>query len=238
MDFRAILRRLGRLLPSVCSLCGRSLDPTVQGPFCCLCMVGIQPLPSPHCPRCALPFIHSSATSPHLCGRCILEPPAYSAAYAAALYEGQLRIAIQRFKFHQRPNLDRPLAKLLVRAMPADIDVDVVVPVPLHRRRLRERTYNQALLLARELGRLRNLPIAADTLIKCRATDPQQLLSASQRRRNLRRAFGLGGHVKGKAVLLVDDVMTTGVTLDLCSRVLLEGGAARVEVAVVGRAPL
>ena len=229
---------LARLLPPVCSLCCGALDVAARGLFCLTCMGSIYPLPPAHCPRCALPFSQSSATSSHLCGRCILEPPAYSAAYAAALYEGQLRTAIQRFKFHQRPNLDRPLAGLLDRALPPDLDVDLLVPVPLHPIRLRQRTYNQALLLARELGRIRALPTAADILIKCRTTESQQALSAAQRRQNLRGAFRLGDNVDGKAVLRVDEVMTTGVTLDLCSRTLLGGGAARVEVAVVGRAPL
>ncbi len=238
MDLSVFSHWLAQLLPAVCPLCCGILDSAARTSFCHTCMMRICPLPPAHCPHCALPFVHSSATSSHLCGRCILEPPAYSAAYAAALYEGQLRTAIQRFKFHQRPNLDRPLAGLLERTLPPDLDVDLLVPVPLHPIRLRQRTYNQALLLARELGRLRGLPTDADILIKCRATDPQQALSAAQRRQNLRGAFRLGDNVDGKAVLLVDDVMTTGVTLDLCSRTLLGGGAARVEVAVVGRAPL
>ena len=238
MDLSALSHWLGRLLPPVCPLCSGVFTAAAQAPFCPVCMITFHPLPAAHCPRCALPFVHSSATSSHLCGRCILEPPAYSAAYASALYEGQLRTAIQRFKFHQRPNLDRPLASLLERTLPSNLDVDLLIPVPLHPRRLRRRTYNQALLLARELGRIRGLPTDADVLIKCRITEPQQTLSATQRRQNLHGAFHLGKDVEGKTILLVDDVMTTGVTLDLCSRILLGGGAARVEVAVVGRAPL
>lgn len=238
MDLGFLAPWLVRVLPPVCPLCRRGSDLAARGAFCHICTASIFPIPCAHCPRCALPFVHSSTTSAHLCGRCILDPPAFSVTYAAALYEGTLRTAIQRFKFHQSPNLDRPLATLLDRSLPTDMDVDLLVPVPLHRQRLRERTYNQALLLARELGRIRNLPTKADVLLKNRATEPQQLLTAAQRQQNLRHAFVLGANVKGKGVLLVDDVMTTGVTLDLCSRVLLKGGAARVEVAVVGRAPL
>ena len=238
MAFGFLLNWLARLLPPACPLCHRVLDAAARGSFCHICTVSMCPLPAAHCPRCALPFVHSSASSSHLCGRCILDPPAFSATYAAALYEGQLRLAIQRFKFHQHPNLDRPLAVLLERTLPADLDVDLLVPVPLHGGRLRERTYNQALLLARELSRMRGVPTSAEVLLKNRATEPQQTLSAVQRRQNLCDAFQLDRDVEGKRILLVDDVMTTGVTVDLCSRTLLKGGAAKVEVAVVGRAPL
>jgi ComF family protein len=149
-----------------------------------------------------------------------------------------LRSAIRRFKFQQYPNLDRPLAGLLVKCLPAQRDVDLLVPVPLHPVRLRERTYNQALLLARELGRQYRLPTGHDVLIKQRSTTPQQSLSAAQRHDNLRGAFVLNREVSGAKILLVDDVMTTGVTVDLCSQVLLAGGAERVDVAVVARSAL
>ncbi|MFO7767004.1 MAG: ComF family protein [Pelovirga sp.] len=237
MGHSKVAQWLTRLLPPVCALCSGALDPAARVSFCDACTSTFDALPAAHCSHCALPFV-SAAASSHLCGRCILEPPAYRAAYAAALYQGQLRTAIQRFKFHQRPNLDRPLARLLDEALPPDLKVDLLVSVPLHSGRLRQRTYNQALLLARELARIRHLPTAADVLIKRRATYPQQTLSARERRQNLRGAFSLNTKIEGKTVLLVDDVMTTGVTLDLCSRVLLDGGAASVTVAVVARAPL
>lgn len=239
MKLAVVLPWLSRLLPPVCPLCGGAfpLSPP-PAPFCLRCMATMTPLPAAQCSRCALPFAPSSAQSSHLCGRCIKEPPAYAAAYAAGLYEGQLRTAIGHLKFHQRPNLDRPLARLLAERLPESLDIDLLVPVPLHPLRLRERTYNQAWLLARELGRRRCLPTIHDVLVKCRVTEPQQTLSAAQRRDNLRGAFVLNKGVKGHKILLVDDVMTTGVTLDLCSQLLLAGGAERVEVAVVARAPL
>ncbi|MBD1401179.1 ComF family protein [Pelovirga terrestris] len=229
---------LGHLLPPACSLCGGAFSHLAEEPFCPGCMATIICLPQARCSCCALPFASSSALSPHLCGRCVQQLPAYAVTYAAALYQGPLRSVIGRFKFQQHPNLDRPLAGLLLKYLPAQLDVDLLVPVPLHPFRLRERTYNQALLLARELGRVRRLPTAHDVLGKCRSTSPQQSLSAAQRRVNLRGAFVLNRDVRGKKILLVDDVMTTGVTVDLCSQVLLAGGAARVDVAVVARAPL
>lgn len=238
MKLTVALSWLSRMLPPACPLCGGTFSVLAADPFCSCCMATMTPLPAAQCSSCALPFVASSAQTSHLCGRCILEPPAYATAYAAALYEGQLRAAIGRLKFHQCPNLDRPLARLLEARLPASIEADLLVPVPLYPVRLRERTYNQAWLLARELGRRRCLPATHDVLIKCRPTEPQQTLSARQRRENLRGAFALNRDVKGKKILLVDDVMTTGVTLDLCSQVLLAAGAERVEVAVVARAPL
>lgn len=238
MKLSVCLSWLSYLLPPACPLCGGGFSRLATAPFCPCCMATIISLPQAQCSCCALPFVSSSTLSPHLCGRCSKNRPAYAVTYAAALYQGQLRNAISRFKFQQYPNLDRPLAGLLVKCLPAQLDVDLLVPVPLHPVRLRERTYNQALLLARELGRARRLPTAHDVLSKCRSTSPQQSLSAAQRRDNLRGAFVLKREVTGRKILLVDDVMTTGVTVDLCSQVLVAGGAERVDVAVVARAPL
>ncbi len=238
MKLAVVMPWLGYLLPPACPLCGGAFSVLAADPFCSRCMATMTPLPAAQCSRCALPFVASSAQTSHLCGRCILAPPAYAATYAAGLYEGQLISAIGCLKFHQRPNLDRPLACLLDARLPGSLDVDLLVPVPLYPSRLRERTYNQAWLLARELGRRRHREAVHDVLAKCRATEPQQTLSARQRRENLRGAFVLKRDVTGRKILVVDDVMTTGVTLDLCSQELLAGGAERVDVAVVARAPL
>lgn len=225
------------LFPALCPLCGRALT-VGKEPFCPACMADIPPLPKAYCPRCALPFINSASTEPHLCNRCILEPPSYRATYAVGIYQKQLRRAIQRFKYQQYPHLDTHLARLLNRVIPDEIDSDLLIPVPLHPTRLRQRTYNQSLLLAKAVGKYRKLPVAHNLLIKVRPTQPQQTLSANERRRNLAGAYALCQPVTDKKVLLIDDVMTTGVTVELCSRVLLQGGAAEVRIATLGRAPL
>jgi len=132
--------------------------------------------------------------------------------------------------------LDRSLGQLLERVIASDLKFDLVVPVPLQRKRLQQRSYNQALLLAREVARIRGLPLNSNLLIKIRATESQQELSASDRIKNLRGAFQLQEKLSGQRILLIDDVMTTGATVATCSQVLIDGGAAEVYVAVIGRA--
>ena len=132
--------------------------------------------------------------------------------------------------------MDRPLGRLLDLVIPADLMVDLVVPVPLQQKRLQQRSYNQALLLAREIARSRRLPLCSKLLIKVRETESQQGLSAGARVKNLQGAFQLQENLSGQRILLIDDVMTTGATVATCSQVLIEGGATEVYVAVIGRA--
>ena len=152
------------------------------------------------------------------------------------LYESSLRHAIHQFKFNGKVGLDRPLGSLLERAISSDLRVDLVVPVPLQKKRLQQRSYNQALLLAREVARIRGLPLSNNLLNKVRETEFQQGLSAGDRVKNLRGAFHLQENLSGQKILLIDDVMTTGATVAACSQVLIKGGAAEVYVAVIGRA--
>jgi ComF family protein len=119
-----------------------------------------------------------------------------------------------------------------------DFSPDLLLPVPLYVGRLRQRSYNQALLLARALGGSWQLPVASRLLLRVRPTPPQIQLKAAQRRRNLRGAFALRRSLQGERVLLIDDVMTTGATARECSRTLLDGGAGEVAVAVLARARL
>ncbi len=132
--------------------------------------------------------------------------------------------------------LDRPLGVLLAQAIDIDLKIDLLVPVPLQRKRLQQRSYNQALLLARVVAKIRKLPVDNDLLVKVRETESQQGLSAKERVKNLQGAFKLEKNVSGQNILLIDDVMTTGATVAACSRTLIEGGANHIYVAVIGRA--
>ncbi|MEA3363210.1 MAG: phosphoribosyltransferase family protein [Thermodesulfobacteriota bacterium] len=128
------------------------------------------------------------------------------------------------------------MGKLLDQAIDSDLNIDLVVPVPLQRKRLQQRSYNQALLLAREVSRVRRCPVVNDLLVKTRETESQQGLSAKERVKNLQGSFALQKDISEQKILLIDDVMTTGATVAACSRILIEGGAAQVYVAVIGRA--
>ena len=231
---KTAIRLLEALLPPACPFCGQTLQ-TEDSLFCSTCRVDIRPLPPGRCNCCALPF-QGLSDSPHLCGRCSVKPPAFQKVFAVGLYEGTLRQAIHKFKFSDRIGLDVALARLLNQGIAEDEHFDLIVPVPLSRKGLRQRGYNQSLLLARQVGRFRKTPVAERLLAKVRETEPQHALSAREREKNLHGAFALRGTVADKRVLLVDDVMTTGATLEACSLVLVGGGAREVRAAVVGRA--
>ncbi len=226
---------LDLLFPPACPLCSSSFSSGWQEPFCRACLAGFKPLPPAHCPRCALPF--ASGRSAHLCGHCSRKAPPFDRVYTAGLYQETLRRAIHAFKYNQAVSLDRPLGKMLNRALPEPMAVDLILPVPIHSLRLRQRSYNQALLLARELGRCRRVPVNHQLLLRTRPAAPQQGLSARQREQNLRGVFAVSENLSGKRLLLVDDVMTTGATARECAKLLRKAGAERVEVAVVARAP-
>lgn len=224
-----------QLFPPACPLCGHTFAREETDVFCSACLAGFKPLPDARCPTCALPFAGGSNSS-HLCGRCTLHPPAYEKVYAAGLYDKSLRHAIHQFKYNRKVGLDRSLGILLDRAVDHNLKADLIVPVPLSQMRLRQRSYNQALLLAWEFARIRQLSVASNVLLKVRETESQQGLSAKQRGLNLQGAFKLRGAISGSTVLLVDDVLTTGATGEACSQALLAGGAKAVYIAVIGRA--
>lgn len=157
--------------------------------------------------------------------------------YAAGVYTGTLKQALQRFKYAGVVDLDRPLANLLHAVIPTDIDAEVIVPVPLHLSRLRARGYNQALLLARVLARELLIPLDCAILQRTVDSHSQQGLNARQRLHNLRDVFITTRGLAGAQVLLIDDVMTTGATVAACTRALLDAGASRVKIAVIARAP-
>ncbi len=226
------------LLPAACPLCRRELTaPSFPG-LCPVCLEQLLPLPTPRCPRCALPYPTEDGSN-HLCEACLRDPPAFDRVIALGVYDGLLREAVHRFKFENVVNLDRPFGRLLAEQIEAELPAtrpDLILPVPLHVGRLRQRGYNQSLLLARQLGRRWQVPVASRQLVRPRVTPPQQGLSLAVRQKNLRGAFALQTPLSGETVLLVDDVMTTGATLRECAQTLRQGRAGEIWVAVLGRA--
>ncbi len=230
---------LDLLLPPACGLCLTRLDPPDPDAFCPACSENILPLPSPRCPRCALPY-HPGAGNDHHCQTCLQESrPVFSGVVAVGPYEGLLREAIHRFKYRNDINLDRPLARMLAdRIISANVPVDLVLPVPLHRDRLVQRSYNQSALLAKRIARALGAAYRFDRLARIRQGAPQKEMAARERSENVKKSFALRQPLAGERVLLVDDVMTTGATVRECARTLLAGGAASVHVAVLARASL
>jgi ComF family protein len=168
-----------------------------------------------------------------ICGQCLKQAPPFSTAITFGVYEGVLAEAINQLKFRGIKRIAKPLGALLSNAwLPA---VDGIVPVPLHIKSLRERGFNQSLLIAKTLSRRRTIPLFMDILIKKKETPPQIGLSATERISNVRKAFTAQGDVKGLRILLVDDVMTTGATVKECSHELLNAGVREVIVATIAR---
>ena len=191
------------------------------------------------CDGCGAPFEFDQGAGAR-CAACMAGTRPFARARAACLYDENSRGAILQLKHADRTDLAPLFARWISRAaQDLRAEVDLVAPVPLHRSRLLERRFNQAAEIARPLARLWGKPCLPDALIRRRDTGGQGGKSASGRRRNVAAAFAVtpdrAPAVAGRAVLLVDDVMTTGATLEGCARALLAAGAARVDVAVVAR---
>jgi len=194
---------------------------------------------APLCPVCGIPF--PGAGDDHMCGACRQSKPDFYAARSALIYEGHCRDLVHAFKYRHKTHLRRPLALLAadsLRTFVATCAPELMVPVPLHIRRLRERGFNQAVLLGEIWAREWNIPLDRGAMRRIRWTEPQINLTAAQRRDNVKGAFDVrdADAVKGRRVLLVDDVYTTGSTVKECAGVLRAAGAREVAVVTVARA--
>jgi ComF family protein len=229
---------LDLLFPPHCAACQR------LGTWLCTdCLNEIEAIELPVCQYCGLPQTRPQAGDSRavVCGRCQNSPPQIDGLRAYAFHGGPLRKAIHQFKYEDLRGLAGLLGKLMAdgwnRLAPHDLELDAIVPVPLHRNRQRERGYNQAALLARELGACMQLPVVEDAVVRSRATAPQVDLNAQARRANVRDAFECRGNgLAGKRVLLVDDVCTSGATLDSACRALRGAGASSVWACTLSRA--
>jgi ComF family protein len=207
--------------------------------ICFSCLANFHTLDSSHCTICGRPFA-SRAGDSHVCETCLRRRPAFDTLGAPYLYEGSLTTVIHRFKYGGKRELVLSLGPLLssfARAWAPAEKASLVMPVPLHPRRLRERGFNQSKLLAAYVARDLGTPLDFLSLRRVRYTIPQTGLRKTERRKNVRRAFGLERpeRVSGKRVLLVDDVATTGNTLNECARVLLKAKAEKVSALVLAR---
>lgn len=228
----AWLARLGRLLlPLRCLVCG---EPGAAGlDLCAACRQNL-PWNRCACPRCALPL---AAPAP-ACGHCLAASPVFSHCHASFVYRFPVDRLLPRLKFHGDLAAGRLLADLAWPGLAVLDRPDALVPVPLHRRRLRQRGYDQAGELAKAWAQVGGLSLRDDLLRRRRATAAQSELDAEARQRNIRGAFSLSPCALPDHVVLVDDVMTTGATLRECAKVLLRAGVRRVDAWVLARAPM
>lgn len=227
---------LDLLFPPACAACDHRTR--ARTPLCLPCAESLYPIEAA-CRRCALPLDGPRSTT---CARCLRRPPPLDRADAGYRFGAQLAVALRQLKFQRRPDIARTLAPLVAPPLAGAIaaaGAELIVPVPLHWRRLARRGYNQsALLVRRAAALLPDAPAVAPVLRRVRATPPQTGRDARARRRNVAGAFAVAprADLRGRRVLLVDDVMTTGATLFEAGLALRAAGAASVAAFAVARA--
>lgn len=222
---------LNFLLPVSCGLCNAPTNRRL--PLCRPCQDEL-PVIINACPVCALPV-----TTALPCGKCQQLQPAYNQVHALYLYQEPVNFLVQQFKFNRKLEYGRLFSTLLAEKIETLAErPDLIIPVPLHSSRLRKRGYNQAWELTKHLSALTNIAINHRACSRTIKTPLQTGLKASQRRRNLKQAFAITTDVKDLHICIVDDVMTTGSTLEAISSALKMAGAARVSGMVVARAIL
>ncbi|MFY8116002.1 MAG: ComF family protein [Rhabdaerophilum sp.] len=220
------------ILPPQCVLCqAATADP---GGLCAACWREMAFIHDPVCQRLGTPFAVDFGAE-MLSPAAMAEPPAFDRGRAALRHAGAARKLVSRLKYGERLDLAPLMARLMVAAgRPILADATVLVPVPLHRGRLWRRRYNQAALLAREISRLTGLPVVDDALVRRRSTPPQVGLRRPERQANMAGAFAIGPdgaqRLAGHRVVVIDDVRTTGATLNACAHILRKAGARRIDV--------
>lgn len=225
------------VLPPRCVGCG--VQTGSLGGLCTECWTATRFIAAPQCVQCGYPFELDFGAGAR-CGACLAERPHFDRARAALAYDDRVAHIVIGFKHADRTDLAPGLARWMARAG-ADLldDADLLAPVPLHRSRLLARRYNQSVLLARPLAEAAGVPLVADLIRRHRATPSQGHLSPSARRRNVEGAFRTNPDRKqdlsGRRVLLIDDVMTTGATVNAIARRLKRDGAAAVDVLTLAR---
>ena len=222
--------------PADCLLCGKNLEPLNRSFICLDCWKKVKWLPSVCCVRCGRPLSFVSDKNlnyPSVCLDCRENPPHFKRLFSPTVYQGVIAEAIKLFKYNGKRGIIRGFIQIIDASIHrfnlTSLGLEAIVPVPLHSTKLRERGFNQAKELAKVISRYLNVPVWSDYLIRVRYTRPQTKLRRKDREENMKRAFsirkGAKNRGKGKRILLVDDVYTTGVTLNEASYEMKKDGA-------------
>jgi ComF family protein len=232
----AVRLMLDVALPTLCVACREPVDG--EG-VCAKCWAKLSFIAPPYCPRLGIPFVYDPGPD-MLSMEAIANPPAYARARAAVRYDDVARTLVHALKYQDRTDLAPAMGRWMARAGHELLDgADVLVPVPLHWRRAWSRRYNQSGALARIIERQTGVTVASDALRRIRPTQQQIGLSKPQRASNVQGAFKVStlrqSQIAGRRVVLIDDVLTSGATVDACARALLRAKAVQVDVLVFAR---
>lgn len=236
---RAGTRLLDLVFPPACLVCRRAV--AGHGALCAACWSDIAFIERPFCERLGTPFDRDLGAAGMISLEASADPPAFGKARAVARYDGEkARALVRRLKYYDRLELAEPLGRWMTRAG-ADLlsSADILVPVPLHRLRLFSRRFNQSAALAKVVSRESAVPVETLALERVKPTPPQVGLTRAQRAANMQGAFRIREDmaiaIAGRNIVLVDDVLTSGATVNAAARTLLRAGAARVDVLVFAR---
>ena len=249
------------IFPTKCQNCDSTVSAdAATAYFCKECWQGIERFDCPCCPRCGLPYTshpdadnksyYEQSAAGHLCGNCRDKPPSFDMTISAGRYTGALSEAIKLFKYKKKVHLGKKLTEWALKSPLVEDTLlnfhnpeylhtthTLLIPVPLHVKRLREREFNQSAIIASVIGRRFGIPVVANALIRHRHTRPQVELDGKERKENVVGAFSVEDRriIEGKEIILVDDVYTSGSTVNECARVLKKNGAEKVYVMTIGR---
>lgn len=226
--------------PSFCGVCSRLLEKRGERVVCASCLDTLRPASSSFCPCCGR-FYEADGDS-HECQKCLWESPPFTIHRSCARYSGTLKDIILLYKYRHFEILGKVLAEFAHTSLGKDDGlwqgVEAVIPVPLHPKKQKQRGFNQSEIIAKEIARLKKKEYVGGRLVKVRNVLPQTSLEAGERERNVKGAFDVvnSERLKGKVVLLVDDVYTTGSTIRECSAVLKKAGAREVRAFTIAQA--
>ena len=223
-------------LPTLCVACR---EPVHGDGVCADCWAKLSFIAPPFCPRLGIPFVYDPGPG-LLSMEAISDPPAYGRARAAVRYDDVARTLVHALKYQDRTDLAPAMGRWMARAGRELIgEADALIPVPLHWRRGWSRRYNQSGALARAIERQSGVKVTSEALRRVRPTEQQIGLSRSQRATNVQGAFKVAAdrtaEIHGRRIVLIDDVLTSGATVDACARALLRARAAQVDVLVFAR---